>query len=52
MSSTEVLRYKKEPTEELVEIKLTMSCKYMFKYQGLIEEFVSSFDVIYKFSSF
>jgi hypothetical protein len=38
-----VLTYKEEPAEELIDIVLSMGCEYMFKYQGLIEQFVSSY---------
>ena len=38
-----MLTYKEEPTEEMIDIGLSMGCEYMLKYQGLIEQFVSSY---------
>jgi hypothetical protein len=40
-----MLAYKEELTEQLINIGLTKGCEYMLKYQGLIEQFASSYVV-------
>jgi hypothetical protein len=40
-----VLKYKDAPTDELIDIGLSMGCEYMLKYHGLIEQFVNIYVV-------
>jgi hypothetical protein len=42
----QVLTYKEESSKHLIDIGLSMGCEYMLEYQGLIEQFVSSYVVL------
>jgi hypothetical protein len=45
-----VLTYKEDPSKHLIDIGLSMGCVYILEYQGLIEQFVSSYVVLLSLS--
>ena len=42
----QMIAYGEEPSDHLIDIGLSMGCEYMLGYQGLIENFVSSYVVL------